>query len=114
MSILVIGGDDGDCGGRSGLAIMSSRRIVEERYGVSFAFSTALPFPREAAPSSGAENRHGRDGQGAPGASIDERDSGEEEGWSDPVTDESGDKSGPVESITGVGEDNRGTSRSSE
>ena len=50
---------------------------------------------------------------GAPGASIEGRDSAEEEGWSDSITYESGDKSGPVDCTTGVGEGDDETSRSS-
>ena len=77
------------------------------------AFATALPFPWDVAPRSGSENRHWRDGPSASGASIDERDAGGKEGWSDPVTDGSEDKSGSVESIIGVGEGDHETSRSS-
>ena len=73
---VAIGVFDCDRSGRPGLVIVSSQ-IVEERSGASFslpkaAFAAALPSPREAKPVPGAEDRHGRDAPGAPGASIEE------------------------------------------
>ena len=56
----------------------------------------AVPSPRAAAPGPCVYDDHGRDRPGAPGARIGERDSGEEEAWSDPVTEESEVCGGPV------------------
>ena len=97
----MIGGGDGDCRVRSGLAIMSLRMTGSEEASSSLrkaAFS--LPSPSTAAPILGAEESHGRDRPCAPEPRIHEGDAGEEDVWSDQVMAESDDNGGPVWSIS--------------
>ena len=73
MDTSMIGGGDDDCGGRSGVATMSSRIRVAEEASSSLRKAAFTPTSLSTtAHVSGVEDSHGRDGPEALGVRIDE------------------------------------------